>query len=276
MRSPDRWSIAVRRPDGTIHVSTHEVDSFLGRHPWLGRTVLRGVLALVEAVDVGARALQTAMRIGTGAELTRGQMLSTIGVLVVSVLVVFIAGPGVAAGAAPYGGAAAAVIEGVGRLAMFLLYLALVSRSPAARRLFAYHGAEHKAIVAFERLGRMPGLRDASASSPIHPRCGTNFLVLCVLVAGVVYAFVPRLPLWSGAAWRVALVPVVAVLAYEVMRSAARAPGALWSRAVTWPGRAAQRVTTREPERDQLEVALAALRSLVGAGPESPEAPIPP
>lgn len=262
----------MRRADGLLHIERHSVPEATGVRRALSKTLLRGLAALADAVHVGVRGLQVAFRIGTGAELTRRQLMQVFGVLGGSVLVVFVAGPGIAASVlAP--DAAADAVEGAGRVAMFVLYLALVSRSASGRRLFSYHGAEHKVIAAFERRGRMPEPDDARASSPVHPRCGTNFLTLCVVVCGVVYAFVPRLPVWTGAAWRVGLVPVVCVLAYELMRSAARRPGAAWARAVTFPGRAAQRLTTREPAPEQLEVALAALGELVG---DRGSPPIPP
>jgi uncharacterized protein YqhQ len=128
--------------------------------------------------------------------------------------------------------------------------------------LFAFHGAEHKVVAAVERVGGIPDHGTARAASPVHPRCGTNFVALFVLAGGVMNSFVPRDPLWAGAVWRVLLVPVGAVVAFEVMRAAAREPGAAWSRLVTWPGRALQRITTREPTDDQLEVAFAALGAL--------------
>ncbi|MGH7859371.1 MAG: DUF1385 domain-containing protein [Candidatus Binatia bacterium] len=246
-----------------MHVERHPVPEATGFRRVLSRTALRGLAALADAMHVGVRALQVAVRIGTGDELTRPQLLQVFGVLGVSVLVVFVAGPGVAAAAIPAPDAVADVAEGTGRLAMFVLYLALVARSASGRRLFSYHGAEHKTIAAFERRGGMPAVDDARASSPVHPRCGTNFLTLCVLVAGVVYAFVPRSPVWTGAAWRVLLVPAVAVGAYELMRIAARSSGAVWARVVTMPGRTAQRLTTREPSPDQLEVAMAAIGELL-------------
>jgi uncharacterized protein YqhQ len=214
-------------------------------------------------MSVGTKALQVAVRITTGAEMAPGQIRSTLAVLGASVLVVFVALPGGIVGAAGYVGTTGDVLEATGRLAMFVVYLFVAARSAAARRLFSYHGAEHKTIAAFERSGALPAGDDVRAASPIHPRCGTNFLTLSLIVAGVLYWFVPRVPVWAGIGWRVLLAPVVAALAYEVMRSAARAGDALWARAVTWPGRLAQRVTTREPTDDQIEVARAALAELM-------------
>ena len=99
--------------------------------------------------------------------------------------------------------------------------------------------------------------------SPVHERCGSTFLSLFVIESGIVFAFVPRVPLWWGALLRIALTPVVVALAYETMRAAAHEPRALWSRAVTFPGRALQRITTREPDDDELDVAIAALETLL-------------
>jgi uncharacterized protein YqhQ len=152
---------------------------------------------------------------------------------------------------------------------MLLVYLGALSRSSFARRLFAYHGAEHKAIAACERAGRMPSAEEARAESPIHVRCGTDFIALFVIACGVVFSFVAREPWWFATIVRVALVPVVMIFAYELMRLAARFEGSLGSRLVTWPGRALQRITTRAPSEDQLEVALAAVRAATDVGTAS-------
>jgi uncharacterized protein YqhQ len=148
------------------------------------------------------------------------------------------------------------------RVAMLFVYLALVYRSSAARELFAYHGAEHKTIAAYEQLGMLPQVRDARRFGPVHDRCGTNFIVLFAVVSGLVYSFVSRTPLVIGAVVRIVLVPVVAALAYEAMRAAARDHTL---RFLVWPGRLAQRLTTCEPADAQLEVACAALERLLQA-----------
>jgi uncharacterized protein YqhQ len=252
--------VAVRRPDGEIHTESHAI---LQRRPRLQRTLLRGPLSLVDAVRIGTRALRVAVRETTGADAEPRQVAMTLGAVGVGVLAVFVIGPGALVGGLP--DRTADVIEAAARAGVLLVYLLGVSRSPQAQRLFHYHGAEHKAVAAYEKAGRAPSAAEAVAASPVHPRCGTNFIVLFVIAAAIVYSFAPRQPLFAGAAWRVSLVPVVVVLAYETMRASAR--GGAVGRLVTWPGRALQRITTREPSSDELEVAHAAMRTLLGDGP---------
>jgi len=211
---------------------------------------------------VGLHALLVSVRVTTRAEPSRGQVAATLAAIGGSALVLFVTAPSIAIGATNLHGITAAAAEAATRVAMLVVYLLLVSRSRGAAQLFRYHGAEHKTIRAFERLGRVPFLKEARDVGPIHDRCGTNFAMLFVLCAGVVYAIVPRSPLWVGALWRVVLVPLVGSLAYELMRLAAHEERELWARIVVWPGRAAQRLTTAEPGDDELDVAIAALTAL--------------
>ncbi len=118
-------------------------------------------------------------------------------------------------------------------------------------------------IAAFERHRRAPTADEVRAERPMHPRCGTAFIALVVITSGIVFSFVARDPIWFGAIVRVALLPVVAAIAYEMMRAAAGARGALWARAISWPGLALQRITTRRPDGAQIEVAIAALAGAI-------------
>jgi uncharacterized protein YqhQ len=262
VRTPVTWAVAVRRPDGEIHSESHAVDE---RWPRLRRTVLRGPLALADAMRIGAQGLRVALQQSAGVNVTTQQITVTFAPILVAVVAVFVVGPGVLAALGD--GVLADVAEAASRPAALLIYLALVARSPQTRRLFAYHGAEHKTIAAFERHGRVPTTSEVDAESPIHVRCGTDFLMLFVIAAGVVYSLVPRRPLWAGGALRIALVPLVAAVAYETMRLAAAYEHTLVARALTWPGRALQRITTRPPEPDQVSVALVALSAAVAEEP---------
>ena len=253
-----RWALAVRRPDGSVYTEAHPG---IDRWPRLRRTFLRGVVALVDAVSIGLRASTIAMREAIGARTDGGErvVLGAVGVAAIAIFVVF---PALAT--ARWTGVRGDVAEASLRAAVLLVYLSGLSRSATARRLFQYHGAEHKAIAAYERHGRMPSLEDARRESPVHVRCGTDFIALFVIACGVVFAFVPREPFWLASILRVALLPVVMAVAYETMRAAAAREGSIASRIVTLPGRALQRITTREPSEDQLEIALRALRMATG------------
>ncbi|MGH2760105.1 MAG: DUF1385 domain-containing protein [Actinomycetota bacterium] len=250
--------MAVRRPDGNIHTEVHDVDARrrLARSP-----LARGIAALFQSVSIGLRALRVAVRETTGVEPTAGQIRTTLIPIGIGVLALFVVAPGIfAAGEIDR---TADVLEASARAAVLLIYLLAVSRSAGARRLFEYHGAEHKVIAAFEERGTQATVEDARQRSPIHPRCGTSFIVLFVIVAGVVHAFAPRTPLWANAAWRIGLTPVDAAIAYEVMRATARSERSLVARVLSWPGRLLQRLTTREPAPEQLDVARTALGAVL-------------
>jgi uncharacterized protein YqhQ len=249
-----RWSVAVRRPDGSIHTERHPV---VERAPRLRKTFLRGPIALVDAISIGMKAIRIALLEASGIEATQEQFAASAAPVLLGALAVFVVIPGLLSSG--WTGVAGDVGEAAARAAMLLVYLLALSRSAQAKRLFAYHGAEHMVISAFERLGRIPSMEEARRESPVHVRCGTDFIALLVIVAGAVFAFVPRSPLWLGGAFRLLAFPFVAAIAYEVMRAAAVRPRSFVSRMLTWPGRALQLITTREPADDQLEIALAAL-----------------
>jgi len=254
MRTPDAWAVAVRRRDGTIHTERHAVDG-----PAIGG-MFRGPRTIASALRVGMRALRVAVRETSGIEPTAEQTGMTLAAGGVAVLAIFVVAPGLFA---PGRGAGAAAVEATIRLAMLAMYLFVVSRSAQTRGVLRYHGAEHKTVTAYESLGRVPAASEARAATPIHMRCGTTFITLFVISCGVVFAVVPRVPLWLGVIVRIALTPFVVALAYEVMRGAAREPRSIWARVVTWPGRALQRLTTREPDENELDVAVSALAALL-------------
>jgi uncharacterized protein YqhQ len=231
------------------------------RWPRLRKSFLRGVVALVDAVSIGLRASDIALRESMGAP-SEGGAGVVFAPVAFAILAIFIVLPAIAARG--WSGMAADVAEASVRAAMLLVYLGSLSATAFARRLFAYHGAEHKSIAAYERAGRLPTAVEAKEESPVHVRCGTDFISLFVIACGVVFSFVVREPWWAAALVRIVLVPFVMICAYEVMRAAARFEGGVVSRIVTWPGRALQRITTREPSDDQLEIALAALSAATG------------
>jgi uncharacterized protein YqhQ len=254
----------VRRPDGDLHVELHPIAE---RWQAWRRTFLRGPLALVESLQIGMRAVRIALGISSGQQVPVEAMRMVFVPVAIGIVGVFVALPGIATSV--YDGIVADVVEAVARAAMLVTYLVAVSHAEQSKRLFGYHGAEHMAIAAFERAGRMPTPAEAGAESPIHVRCGTDFVALFVIVCGVVFSFVGRRPVWLGGTVRVVLVPVCAALAYETMRACARRPHSMLARSLTWPGRALQRITTRPPDPGQLEVALAALGAAAGRGTTS-------
>ncbi len=249
--------MAIRRPDGDIHTESHPVEE---RWVRARESFLRGLAAVGEAFSIGTRALSISMRISSNVDVTPRQLRSTLAAVAAGAIVIFVLAPGIFWTSEQ--GVYADVLEAASRAAVLLVYMLIVSRSPSARQIFEYHGAEHKVIAAFEH-NVAATIEDARAASPIHPRCGTSFVTTFVIVAGMVHSFAPRDPIWASALWRVVLVPVDAAIAYELLRATARTRGVI-GRVFSLPGRALQHITTREPTEDKLVIAKAALDAAVG------------
>jgi uncharacterized protein YqhQ len=263
MRGEAVWALAVRTPQGDIDVEVHDVPRWGERRRNV--PLVRGVVALAESMTLGMRALSTSASKAAGEdeELTSGQLAGTIVVGIGLFVGIFIVLPAfLAKGAGHFftGSLAFNLVEGALRLALFLGYLVAIGRIPDVRRLFQYHGAEHKAIAAYENGVEVTPER-AQRFTTEHVRCGTNFLLTVMVVSILVYSVFGR-PSWPVLLLsRAVLIPVVAGLAYEVIRVAARSIDKPAVRFLMRPGLALQRLTTREPTLDQLEVAIAALRA---------------
>lgn len=263
MRGESVWAVAVRTPDGAIDVSVHDVPRWSERYRHI--PLVRGVTALAESMALGMRALTHAAGKASGEEqpLTKAQTAATLTLAVGLFTLVFVVLPALMAkGAARFfdGSVAFNLVEGGLRLALFIGYIVAIGRIADVRRLFEYHGAEHKAIAAYENGVEVTPDR-AQRFSTEHVRCGTNFLLTVMLTSIVVYSAFGRPSLLLLIVSRALLIPVVAGVAYEIIRLAARNFDKSIVRFFMRPGLALQRLTTREPSLDQLEVAIAALRA---------------
>lgn len=279
MRGARVWALAVRRPSGEIYLERHPVSDTPQRHPILQRPMLRGVWALVDALSIGTRALTISANqaVDDEEQLSKKEMGGSLAVALLLFVIVFIAVPnaGLAWLLQPLDSELAYhVIEGLVRVAMFLGYLAAISMMRDIKRVFAYHGGEHKTIAAWEH-GEPLVTDRVQPYSTVHVRCGTNFLILLLVVAIFVYTVVGAIvppPEGVGvvgyAAYhiglRVLLLPVVAGVAYESLRLGAADAGWL-TRMVMQPGLWLQKITTRPPEDDMVEVAIRAFQAVVPA-----------
>jgi len=263
MRAPEAWAIAVRRPDGVIEASTRELPSFVARSRWRKVPFIRGILVLAESLSLGFRALSwSAQKAGTdeeGEELRKRDIAFAMVFGVLFVVVVFIVAPLLVAGAAEgvVGDSDLAfnVVDGLVRVALFLLYIWAIGFSKDIGRVFEFHGAEHKTIHAYEA-GDPLDLASIQKYSPRHPRCGTNFLMIVIILALVVFTLIgrPRLPLLIAS--RVVFIPIIAGVSYELLKAAAQQR---WLSLASKPGIWLQRLTTRQPDDGQVEVAVASL-----------------
>ena len=267
MRGSSTWAVAVRKPDGEIEVVVNDAANWSEK--WSRLPMARGIATLAESLSLGFKALMwsSEQQLEEEERLGKGATGLSVGVAVLVFAGLFLVLPALAArglnNALSIGGSFwLHVAEGVIRLAFFMAYLVLIGRLPDIRRVFQYHGAEHKAIAAYENDVEVTP-ESAQRFSTEHVRCGTNFLLTVMVVSIIVFSFFgrPSLPLLIVS--RIVLIPVVAALAYEVIRFAAGHMRWTWVRIAMKPGLALQRLTTREPGLDQLEVAIASLRAVM-------------
>jgi uncharacterized protein YqhQ len=264
MRSPHWTSTAIRHPDGTIRAITEPHASLLAQIPWLRVPILRGCVAVYESLTVGIKALLLSAGVAAGeqAPLSGRQVAVTVSTGVGVALGLFFVLPAAAIRSLDAYFASAYVsnmAEGAVRILILLGYIAGIGRLPHVARVFAYHGAEHKAVTAYEA-GAPLRTETVRSFSRFHLRCGTSFLLIVMIVAIVVFSSLGRPPLALRLGSRIIFIPLVAGLSYELIRAAARVP---WLRPSVVPGLWLQRLTTREPDERQLEVAVRALREVV-------------
>jgi uncharacterized protein YqhQ len=286
MRGPSNWAVAVRKPDGDIAQVHQPIRSPMARHPIFRLPVIRGVVALGEALAIGFRALAISANYAAQVEskegeegeevkteLTRGQLIFAFAIAIGFAVLLFKVSPALLTnwiGIKRTGWFV--IVEGAIRVTIFVLYLAVISLFPDLRRVFQYHAAEHKAINAYEA-GEELEPETVQRHSLIHPRCGTAFLLWVMVIAIFVFAFFGR-PVWYWLiATRILLLPVIAGLAYELIRFAGKHSRNRILMTLLAPGLWLQRLTTREPTLDQIEVSIRALKEVLSLeGRASPEA----
>jgi uncharacterized protein YqhQ len=267
MRGRDVWAVAIRRPAGDIHVESHDIDSVAKRHPILRKPFLRGVIALGQALAIGFRALSISARESApeDEQLTSRQMAVSFVIAAVIFIGLFIVLP-----AATFGWVGRRigssiltnVLEGLFRVGLFLGYLLLIGRAKDIRRVFAYHGAEHKTIAAYEHDEPLTPDR-IDPYSTLHVRCGTNFLLIVMVTTIFVFALFGEPGLWWRIGSRLLAIPIIAGLAFELLRLGARYPKSAFMRIVMTPGLWLQKITTKPPDDGQIEVAIASFNEVL-------------
>lgn len=268
MRGPELTATAVRTPEGKIEISSRPVNSISDRYPILKKPLLRGCVSLIESLVIGIRSLgYSAQMAGEEEEqLSDRELAGTIAFAFVLAAVLFIAIP---TGAAKLFHSITEdpvflnLMEGLLRLFIFIAYIVGISRMKDIQRVFQYHGAEHKTIACFEA-GEALTVENAMKHTRFHKRCGTSFLLIVMLVSIFVFAFLGWPSLIERIASRIVLLPVVAGISYEIIRFSANSDNCLLGWAVK-PGLWLQRLTTREPEPDMLEVAIESAKAVLPA-----------
>jgi uncharacterized protein YqhQ len=272
MRSPSSWAVAVRTPEGDITEVIRPIDSPMKRRLIWRLPVVRGVIALGESLAIGFKALAISANVMTQerdengeikTQIGRGQLIFSFAIAIGFALMLFKVGPALLTSWLPIDSTGLfVVVEGVIRVSIFIGYILLVSLLPDLRRVFQYHGAEHKTINALEAGAELTPT-NVQKFSLIHPRCGTAFLLWVMVIAIFVFAFVGRPALHWLILSRILLLPVIAGLAYEVIRFAGKHQDNRVLMGLLAPGLWLQRLTTREPTLDQIEVSIQALRRVI-------------
>jgi uncharacterized protein YqhQ len=292
MRGPASWSVACRKPDETIAVEKHELPTLAQRYPWLKWPMLRGVLVLGESLAIGIKALMISANHALEEEeqLSDKQLSWTLTIAMVMFSAVFIALPvlGTRALEAYVIGDLSKtnpllfnLIEGAFRIGIFVGYLLVISTFKDIRRVFEYHGAEHKTIYAYENGDAMNPAEIDRNYPTLHVRCGTNFLFIVLFLTIVAHFIIDLViggPLILRLGVRIAAIPVLAGFSYEVIKLASRNEKSLLFRISMLPGLALQRITTKPPSLDQIEVAIAAMEAVAEdidkADVSGPSAPV--
>jgi len=274
MRSPHAWGIAVRRPSGGMAVHSEPLERPSDKRQWLGWPVVRGLVTLGQAMMLGFRALGYAANVALE-EIPREQHQKKIQIsgwvlalnLVLSLgffiflykFVPLVAVTELKKSVPAFGNQILFnLVDGAIRILLFLLFLWGLSRWRDIHRVFEYHGAEHKTVFAYESGGPM-NVEGAQKFSTFHPRCGTSFLITVMLISIVFYTVVPVHSFWARFGIRLALLPLIVGVSYEIIRFAARHRSRKLLAAMTVPGLWLQRITTQPPDDPQVECAIRAL-----------------
>ena len=265
MRAPRSLAIAVRRPSGDISVKSETVVPLSERFPIVKLPIVRGAVALFSSLIIGIKALNFSANEALAEEDEKeelsdwaigGTMAAAFGF---GILLFFIMPLYLTKLMVPVIGDSNIVfnlVDGVIRVAVFLIYIVAISRMADIQRVFQYHGAEHKSIFAFEA-GEELTVDNVRKYSCLHPRCGTSFLLIVMLVSILVFSLIPKLwPFYLKGGARIVLLPVIAGLSYEVLKWTAKHDSHPLVKMIISPGLALQRLTTREPDDSQLEVAI--------------------
>ena len=298
MKGPERFSVAVRKASGEIRVKDFPISASPARKALSKMPLLRGVVTMAAMLVIGYRALQYSAdeaiedaeeadrkekglppaeeKAGGAAEEKKGgNTLAMAGALALALFLgitlffwlPLLATRGIAALLPAVSGRLAFnLVDGVLRLLAFVGYILAISTMKDIRRIFQYHGAEHKVVNAYERKADLLP-ETVKAFSSLHPRCGTSFLLFVMAISIVVFSMIPHeSSLAVKAGMRLVLLPAIAGISYEVLRLTARKMGSPFFRAVIAPGLLLQRLTTREPDLPQIEVAIASFRRVVPGG----------
>lgn len=278
MRVPGAYATAVRDPEGNVHVDKHDFTSRVETSAFWKKPILRGMMALFESMKMGMKTLQWSADIAMPEEADKqpgklANFFSTVFAIVLAISMFVVAPLGLTTWLLDIEREAVAfnIISGLFRISFFILYLLAISMMKDVKRLFRYHGAEHRVVFNFES-GKDVNVDNAQSFSTYHPRCGTSFLFIVLLSAIIVFALIDtiimaifgEITIFYRIAFHLPLMPLVAGISYEIIKITARKDNVLFFRALRAPGLWLQRITTQPPENDMVDVAITALENAFG------------
>lgn len=269
MRSKHFWALAVRKPDRTIYTKLFNDVSLTNKNKVLGFMFIRGIIALIESMTLGFKALSYSINEATEEEIkfSKREMIISVIIAVVFAVGVFFILPTIIGrsfseffpNAIVYN-----LLEGLIRIGFFFAYILLVSQIKDIKRVFQYHGAEHKTIQAYENDEELKP-ENVRKYSTMHVRCGTSFLLIVMVVAILIFALLGKQPMIWRIISRILLIPVIAGISYELIRLAGKFSKYKVVNILFYPGLLLQKITTREPDNDQIEVAISSFKKVIEA-----------
>ena len=278
MRVPGAYATAVRDPEGKVHVDKHDFISRVETSGFWKKPILRGMMALFESMKMGMKTLQWSVDIAMPEEAEKqpgklAHFFSTVFAIVLAISMFVVAPLGLTTWLLDIEREAVAfnIISGLFRISFFILYLLAISMMKDVKRLYRYHGAEHRVVFNFES-GKDVNVDNAQSFSTYHPRCGTSFMFIVLLTAILVFALIDtivmaifgEITIFHRLAFHLPLMPLVAGISYEIIKITARKDESLFFRSLRAPGLWLQHITTQPPEDDMVDVAITALQSAFG------------
>jgi len=269
MRSKNFWAVAVRKPDKSISTKLFKQESLNKKHRVLGLMFVRGMAVIVESISLGFRALSLSVNEAAGEDIkfSKKEMFISVTIAVLFTVGVFFVLPTLIG--RTFSNFLPNVFlynlaEGLIRIIFFLSYILIIAQLKDIKRVFQYHGAEHKTIQAYEN-GEELKPENVKKYSTLHARCGTNFLMIVMIVAILVFSLLGEQTILWRILLRIILIPVIAGISYEFLRIAGKFSHIKWVRIFFYPGLFLQKITTREPDRSQLEVAIKSFKAVMEA-----------
>lgn len=272
MRAPNHYAVAVRKPDDKISVKTEQYVPYTKRNKFLGLPLIRGIVVLIETVYIGSKALTYSANESLGEEeeeLTKKELALTFLISIIAALVIFKFIPLLLANLLTEGIGLSNfwfnLVDGIIKISIFLGYLYTISMMTDVKRMFEYHGAEHMTVHAYEADKKL-NVKNVRPYQTMHPRCGTEFLLLVLVISILFYMVIPfGAGFWTKYALRILLLPVIAGVSYEVLKFAGMHYDKWIFKAISVPGMLLQKITTSKPGDKQIEVAIKSLKAALKA-----------